>query len=155
MLGEQAVTDAERILGPDHRDTLTARGNLADCYLEAGRTGEAISLAEQVVTDCEALLGEDHPGTLTTRANLVRCTGRRVVRGKRSPLGSRSSPPGDGQRVADRSTVSYPFATGCRPRRFTPVGYLGRRGGEVPGSIRRARTSVTKRRLHADLTGLA
>lgn len=31
-LSEQTFTDRERILGPNHPDTLTSRNNLADAY---------------------------------------------------------------------------------------------------------------------------
>lgn len=44
---------------------------------------------------------------------------------------------------------------GHRPGALPRWGISGDGWREVPGSIRRARTSVTKRRLHADLTGLA
>ena len=33
-----------RVLGPDHPDTLTSRGNLAPAYQDAGRTAEAEAL---------------------------------------------------------------------------------------------------------------
>jgi hypothetical protein len=36
-LFEQTLDAFERVLGPDHLDTLTARNNLADAYREAGR----------------------------------------------------------------------------------------------------------------------
>ena len=38
---EQTLADRERILGPDHPDTLNSRNNLATAYRAAGRTGEA------------------------------------------------------------------------------------------------------------------
>ena len=38
---EQTLADHERILGPDHPDTLLLRSNLANAYRDAGRTGEA------------------------------------------------------------------------------------------------------------------
>jgi hypothetical protein len=34
----------ERLLGPDHPDTLLSRNNLANAYQDAGRTDEAITL---------------------------------------------------------------------------------------------------------------
>ena len=61
----------ERVLGPDHFDTLTARNNLAGAYEDVGRFGEAIELYEQVLADQERVLGPDHPDTLTTRNNLA------------------------------------------------------------------------------------
>ena len=61
----------ERVLGPDHPDTLTTRNNLAGAYDSAGRFGEAIELYEQVLFERERVLGSDHPDTLTTRNNLA------------------------------------------------------------------------------------
>ena len=66
-----AVTHLSKILGPDHPDTLTSRGNLAGAYYSAGRLGEAIPLYEQVLADRVRVLGDDHPDTLTSRNNLA------------------------------------------------------------------------------------
>ena len=71
MIGERLVADQERVLGPDHPDTLTARNNLAAAYQDAGRTAEAIPLHEQVLADRERVLDPDHPDTLTSRNNLA------------------------------------------------------------------------------------
>ena len=70
-VGEQLAADYERLLGPDHPDTLGSRNNLAEAYRAAGRTGEAITLAEQVLAARERLLGPDHPDTLGSRNNLA------------------------------------------------------------------------------------
>ena len=70
-VGEPLVEDAERLLGPDHPDTLTSRNNLADAYRAAGRYAEAIALHEQTLADRERVLGPDHPDTLTSRNNLA------------------------------------------------------------------------------------
>jgi hypothetical protein len=70
----------ERLLGPDHPDTLTARGNLAASYREAGRADQAIAIEERVAADMERLLGPDHPHTLTAKANLAMAKrGKRVL----------------------------------------------------------------------------
>jgi tetratricopeptide (TPR) repeat protein len=61
----------ERILGPDHPDTLGVRSDLAMSYWFAGRTAQAIAIEEQVLVDRERILGSDHPDTLTARANLA------------------------------------------------------------------------------------
>ena len=61
----------ERVLGADHPDTLTARNNLADAYVSAGRLDEAIPLFERTLADHERVLGADHPDTLTSRHNLA------------------------------------------------------------------------------------
>jgi tetratricopeptide (TPR) repeat protein len=67
-----AVVDAcERLLGLDHRATLTARNNLATAYGSAGDVGRAIPLYEQTVVDCERVLGPEHPDTLALRNNLA------------------------------------------------------------------------------------
>ena len=61
-LHEQTLADRERVLGPDHPDTLASRNNLAVAYQAAGRTAEAIPLFERTLAACERLLGADHPG---------------------------------------------------------------------------------------------
>ncbi|MFD7416427.1 tetratricopeptide repeat protein [Kitasatospora purpeofusca] len=68
---QRLTTDAERLLGDDHPDTLLARGNLAASYWEAGRTNDAITLGERVSADRERILGPEHPDTLTSHANLA------------------------------------------------------------------------------------
>ena len=68
---EQALADRERVLGPDHPDTLDSRDNLALAYQAAGRTDEAIPLHEQALAAYERVLGPDHPDTLTSRNNLA------------------------------------------------------------------------------------
>jgi tetratricopeptide (TPR) repeat protein len=70
-LATQAVSVSTGHLGPEHPATLIARGNLAESYRSAGRTGEAIAIEEQLVPDAERLLGPDHPATLTARGNLA------------------------------------------------------------------------------------
>lgn len=58
---EQTLADRERVLGPDHPDTLTSRNNLAGAYESAGDLGRAIPLLEQTLADSERVLGPDHP----------------------------------------------------------------------------------------------
>jgi tetratricopeptide (TPR) repeat protein len=70
-LYELTLTDAERVLGPDHPQTLMSRNNLAAAYELAGRLDEAIPLYEQTLTDAERVLGPDHPQTLMSRNNLA------------------------------------------------------------------------------------
>ncbi|MHA4818808.1 tetratricopeptide repeat protein, partial [Streptomyces aculeolatus] len=62
---------AERLLGPEHLDTLRARDNLAASYVRAGRVQEAILIGEQVVAGVERLLGPEHPHTMAARGNLA------------------------------------------------------------------------------------
>ncbi|MFB7764209.1 tetratricopeptide repeat protein [Streptomyces xiamenensis] len=68
---QATVRHTTTLLGTDHNDTLTARGNLAASYSAVGRTAEAIELEERVLTDRERILGPDHPNTLTARGNLA------------------------------------------------------------------------------------
>ncbi|UUU44881.1 FxSxx-COOH system tetratricopeptide repeat protein [Streptomyces sp. NBC_00162] len=68
---QRMAFDAEHFLGPEHPDVLTARGNLAVSYSQAGRAEEAIALEEQVFTDSRRILGPEHPDTLASRANLA------------------------------------------------------------------------------------
>jgi tetratricopeptide (TPR) repeat protein len=71
VIGERLVADEERVLGPDHPDTLAARNNLANAYRAVGRLDEAISLHEQNLADRERVLGPDHPDTLQSRHSLA------------------------------------------------------------------------------------
>jgi hypothetical protein len=71
LFGQRLLADQERVLGPDHPDTLASRNNLANAYRDAGRTGEAISLHEQALAARECVLGPDHPDTLLSRSNLA------------------------------------------------------------------------------------
>ena len=70
-LYEQTLADRERVLGPDHPDTLASRNNLANAYQAAGRIDEAITLHEQTLAARERVLGPDHPDTLQSRNNLA------------------------------------------------------------------------------------
>jgi tetratricopeptide (TPR) repeat protein len=71
QIGELLVPDQERLQGPDHPDTLSARNNLAVAYRDAGRADEAITLDEQNLANRERVLGPDHPHTLGARNNLA------------------------------------------------------------------------------------
>jgi tetratricopeptide (TPR) repeat protein len=70
-IGEPLIADLERVLGPDHPDTLNARNSLAAAYQAAGRAADAISLFEHVLVAQERVLGPKHPGTLTSQNNLA------------------------------------------------------------------------------------
>ena len=71
VLGEPLIADLERMLGPDHPDTMNARNSLSVAYHAAGRTAEAIPLVRQILAARERLLGTDHPSTLASRNNLA------------------------------------------------------------------------------------
>ena len=78
-VGEPLTADLERLLGPSHPDTVSARNSLAAAYHAAGRIADAIPLVRQILADRERLLGADHPSTLASRNNLAsayRATGR-------------------------------------------------------------------------------
>ena len=70
-VAEPLLADQERVLGPDHLDTLNSRNNLAAAYWAAGRAAEAIALHERTLADRERVLGPDHPSTLQSRNNLA------------------------------------------------------------------------------------
>ena len=61
----------ERMLGPEHPDTLTSRSNLANGYHFVGRDDEAVALDEETLSIRERVLGPEHPDTLTSRSNLA------------------------------------------------------------------------------------
>ncbi|CAO5254375.1 tetratricopeptide repeat protein [Frankia sp. AgKG'84/4] len=71
-LATRAAAAHERLDGPDHPDTLTARETHIRVALEAGRVDEAGPLAARNATDRERVLGPDHPDTLTSRDSLAR-----------------------------------------------------------------------------------
>ncbi|MGW3478981.1 tetratricopeptide repeat protein, partial [Streptomyces althioticus] len=82
-LREHVLADRERLLGPDHPNTLSARNNLAISYSDAGRVQEALELREHVLADRERLLGPDHPNTLISRKGIVHA--RSVVTAVQQP----------------------------------------------------------------------
>jgi tetratricopeptide (TPR) repeat protein len=63
---------ADALLGPEHLDTLWARGNLARAYRSVGRTAQAIPIQQEVLADSERTLGPEHLDTITARGNLAR-----------------------------------------------------------------------------------
>ncbi|MFD4444695.1 tetratricopeptide repeat protein, partial [Nocardia sp. NPDC058519] len=71
VLAQQSLNDHERILGPDHPDTLASRNDLARAFESAGQRGEAIDLFERTLADFERVLGSDHPKTGAVRRNLA------------------------------------------------------------------------------------
>jgi len=63
--------DCERVLGPDHPNTLAIRYNLAYAFLSAGRMDVALPLFERALADSERILGPGHSTTASVRANLA------------------------------------------------------------------------------------
>ena len=70
-VGRSLTADLERLLGPNHPDTLNSRNSLAAAYLAAGRPNEAVPLFEQVLAIRQRLQGLDHPDTLNSQNNLA------------------------------------------------------------------------------------
>ncbi|MGW6467454.1 tetratricopeptide repeat protein, partial [Streptomyces rubiginosohelvolus] len=66
------VMDAEsRVLGSEHRDTLSSRNNLANALDSLGQYQQAADLHRQTLADRERIDGPDHPETLNSRNNLA------------------------------------------------------------------------------------
>ncbi|HEV3295430.1 MAG TPA: FxSxx-COOH system tetratricopeptide repeat protein, partial [Streptosporangiaceae bacterium] len=74
----QLIADAyeeDDAYGPEHRDTLAARGNLARWTGEAGDAAGARDQYAALLPTEERVLGAEHPDTLTARASLAYWTG--------------------------------------------------------------------------------
>lgn len=69
--GEELTADFERVLGPDHPDTLNSRNNLAEAYRGEAQASKAIPLYEKNLATCEREMGLEHPVTLISRNNLA------------------------------------------------------------------------------------
>jgi Tetratricopeptide repeat len=65
------LEDRVRVLGPDHRDTLVTRNNLATWLAQSGQVGEAVGQFRQLLEDQARVLGPDHRETFITRINLA------------------------------------------------------------------------------------
>ncbi|WP_367136801.1 MULTISPECIES: serine/threonine-protein kinase [Streptomyces] len=61
------AADRERLLGPDHPDTLTSRYEAAFALSALGRPGEALREYARAAAGRERALGPDHPATLAAR----------------------------------------------------------------------------------------
>jgi hypothetical protein len=71
QLSEQCCADSERVLGPDHTDTLTRLANLAHLYYAAGRIGDATVLLRDIAIRCERVLPVGDPLTQTVQQSLA------------------------------------------------------------------------------------
>ena len=69
-LQEDVLEVSRRILGEEHPDTLTAKGNLAHTLSQLGNYVAAKKLQEEVLEASRRTLGEEHPETLTAKPNL-------------------------------------------------------------------------------------
>ena len=63
-VAQQALALAERMLGPDHPDTLSGVNDLGVFYQAQGRMGEAEPLLKRAVAGREKALGPEDPATL-------------------------------------------------------------------------------------------
>ena len=70
-LTQKALTLAERVLGPDHPNTLATLNNLATVYSEQGRYADAEPIYKRVLETRERVLGPEHPDTLISLNNLA------------------------------------------------------------------------------------
>jgi hypothetical protein len=62
----------ERVLGPEHPDTLVARRDLARWTGEAGDPAAARDQTAALLPVMERVLGPEHPKTLAARGSLAR-----------------------------------------------------------------------------------
>ena len=67
----------ERVLGPDHPNTLTSRNNLAAAYRHQGRHLDALRAFEEGASSAERLFGPAHQVTRQIVAN--RDAARRLI----------------------------------------------------------------------------
>lgn len=82
-LGE-LLPELDRLVGPNHRDTLVTR-NLAAWRGEAGDTMGAVAAFEELLADMAQVLGPSHPDTMAIRDAL---TAWREQQDAESPEGS-------------------------------------------------------------------
>ena len=74
-LQRKVVAARERVLGPEHPDTLTARSELAGLTGDAGDAAGARDLFAGLLPVLERVLGREHQRTLVARGELARWTG--------------------------------------------------------------------------------
>jgi hypothetical protein len=74
-LQRRGLDARERVLGPEHPETLTARDSLAYWTGEAGDAAAARDQYAALLPVVERVLGPEHPETLTVRGNVARWTG--------------------------------------------------------------------------------
>jgi hypothetical protein len=68
-----ALAARERVLGPEHPDTLISVNNLAGCLYALRDMAGALPLYQKAVAAFERVLGADHPTTVIVRGNLKAC----------------------------------------------------------------------------------
>jgi tetratricopeptide (TPR) repeat protein len=68
----EVAVRSERLLGPDHPDTLIAAGQLTDALLAAGEHADAVQCARWVLDGRDRVLGPGHPAAIAARISLGR-----------------------------------------------------------------------------------
>ncbi len=72
-LYRHALNSRERVLGAEHRATLTSVNNLAHCLQALGDASAALPLYRHALESRERVLGAEHPDTLSSVSNLAYC----------------------------------------------------------------------------------
>ena len=70
-LYQRVLAASERVLGPEHPDTIRSVSNLGFLYYTQGRYSEAEPLLKRALAAFERVLGPEHPNTLTILNNLA------------------------------------------------------------------------------------
>jgi len=70
-MNQRALNGRERVLGPEHPDTLASFSNLALVLKGQGNYKAAEEMNRRVLNVRERVLGPEHPPTLTSFNNLV------------------------------------------------------------------------------------
>jgi tetratricopeptide (TPR) repeat protein len=70
-LWKSVLAMCERVLGPEHPDTLSTVNNLATLYTDQGKYEQAEPLFQRVLAGRERVLGPEHPSTFSTVNNLA------------------------------------------------------------------------------------
>ena len=85
-LYRRALAGYERVMGPEHPDTLTSVNNLAMLLYSTGAYGEAEPLFRRALAARERVLGPEHPDTLTSVDNLAGLLERTGAYAEAEPL---------------------------------------------------------------------
>ena len=110
----------ERVLGPDHPDTLASRNNLASVLAQQGRLAEAESAFQAVLASRRVVLGPEHPDTLASQALL---TGIHDSLAKASAI---ATPHGEGSPGVGRVILAIDIAA-FTDRKYTDANRLALR----------------------------
>jgi tetratricopeptide (TPR) repeat protein len=69
---QEVAVRSQRLLGPDHPDTLIAAGQLTDALVAAGQHADAVHCARWVLDGRDRVLGPGHPASIAARISLGR-----------------------------------------------------------------------------------